>query len=95
MTICIKKLRSHPLVFLRLTGVSLKDFETIEQKCFPLWKKRVIESRKISGRPHGLKELENHILCLLIYYRTYTTQMFLGFLFGVDDSCVCRSIKRL
>jgi len=32
---------------------------------------------------------------LLIYYRTYTTQAFLGFLFGVDDSAVCRNINPL
>jgi hypothetical protein len=32
---------------------------------------------------------------LLIYYRTYTTHAFLGFLFGVDDSAVCRNINPL
>src|SRR5476649_1761748 len=32
---------------------------------------------------------------LLLYYRTYTTQIFIGFLFGIDDSRVCRNIQRL
>lgn len=32
---------------------------------------------------------------LLIYYRTYTTHAFLGFLFGVDDSAVSRNINPL
>jgi hypothetical protein len=32
---------------------------------------------------------------LLIYYRSYITQEFLGYLFGIDDSRVCRLIKRL
>ncbi len=32
---------------------------------------------------------------LLLYYRSYITQIFIGFLFGIDDSRVCRSIKRL
>ena len=32
---------------------------------------------------------------LLIYYRTYTTHAFLGFLFGVDDSAVGRNINPL
>jgi len=32
---------------------------------------------------------------LLIYYRTYVTHAFLGFLFGVDDSSICRNINPL
>ena len=32
---------------------------------------------------------------LLIYYRTYVTHAFLGFLFGVDDSAVGRNINPL
>jgi len=32
---------------------------------------------------------------LLMYYLTYTTHVFLGFLFGVDDSAVGRNINPL
>ena len=32
---------------------------------------------------------------LLMYYRTYTTHAFLGFLFGIDDSAVGRNINPL
>ena len=32
---------------------------------------------------------------LLMYYRTYTTHVFLGFLFGVGDSAVGRNINPL
>jgi hypothetical protein len=39
--------------------------------------------------------LADRLLMLLIYYRTYTTHAFLGFLFGVDDSAVCRNINPL
>jgi len=63
--------------------------------CNPVWEKEILSEKKLSGRPYGLKDLEHHFLCLLMYYRTYTTQFFIGFLFGVDDSCVSRSIKRL
>ena len=95
MSLCIKKLKARPVVFLRLTGVSIQDFEKIREKCKPLWEKKVQSRKKVSGRPYGLKDLEHHILRLLLYYRCYTSQLFLGFLFNVDDSCVCRSIKRL
>lgn len=32
---------------------------------------------------------------LLLYYRSYTTQLYVGFIFGIDDSRVCRIIKLL
>lgn len=35
------------------------------------------------------------ILMLLLYYRSYVTQIFVGYLFGIDDSRVCRIIRRL
>ncbi len=89
-----KKLRCHPYVFLRLTGLRLKAFTVVVKKCRRRWN-NLQKLKKLSGRPYALSSLENQILCLLIYYRTYTTQMFLGFWFGVDDATICRSIKRL
>src|SRR4051812_19808492 len=47
-----------------------------------------------AGRKHALP-LADRLLMLLIYYRTYTTHALLGFLFGVDDSAVCRNINPL
>jgi hypothetical protein len=47
-----------------------------------------------AGRKHALP-LADRLLMLLIYYRTYTTHAFLGFLFGVDDSAVGRNINPL
>ena len=47
-----------------------------------------------AGRKHALT-LADRLLMLLIYYRTYTTHAFLGFLFGVDDSAVGRNINPL
>jgi len=35
------------------------------------------------------------LMMLLIYYRGYITQEFLCYLFGIDDSRVCRLIKKL
>jgi hypothetical protein len=39
--------------------------------------------------------LADRLLMLLIYYRTYVTHAFLGFLFGLDDSAVGRNINPL
>lgn len=32
---------------------------------------------------------------LLLYYRIYVTQVFVGYMLGIDDSRVCRIVQRL
>jgi len=39
--------------------------------------------------------LEDHLLIMLIYYRCYITQEFLGFFYNVNKSAICRAIKRI
>ena len=90
-----KKLSAHPYIFKQITGLSLQEFASILKKLRRLWQRNHVKKKKIEGRPYGVGSLENHLLCLLIYYRTYTTQLFIGFYFGVDDATVCRTIKRL
>jgi hypothetical protein len=47
------------------------------------------------GRPWEVGGLEDHLLVMLIYYRCYVTQEFIGFLYGVERSVICRTIKRI
>lgn len=89
------KLSKKPHNFQKITGVSVCEFNVILKKMRPLWKKRIENPKKVSGRPYGLGSLENHFLCLLLYYRTYSTCFFLSFWFRVDISTISRSIKRL
>ena len=95
MKFSYNRLLRHPRNFHRITGVSIEEFETIALKCTPGWEKKVIKPKKLSGRPYGVGDLKEHLLSLLIYYRCYTTQEFIGMLYAVDDSCICRSIKRI
>lgn len=48
-----------------------------------------------SGRPHDVGGLEEHLLIMLIYYRCYVTQEFIGFFYQVNRSAICRAIKRI
>lgn len=89
------RLRKYPRNFHRITGVSIEQFEEITLKCEPEWEKKIIKPKKLDGRPYGVGNLKEHLLSLLMYYRCYTTQEFIGMLYGVDDSCICRSIKRI
>ncbi len=89
------KLHKKTFVFKRITGISLKEFHSIVKKLRPVFQKKYIKKKKIAGRPYGIQKLENQLICLLIYYRTYTTQLFVGFIFDVDTATVCRTIRRL
>lgn len=74
--------------------MSVSEFERIFWQVEPLWNKRVVGRYKRPGRDYKL-DLSDMVLMLLLYYRTYTTQIFVGYLFGIDDSRVCRNIRTL
>jgi hypothetical protein len=94
MSLSYPKIKNRPTLFQRLFGVSIAEFERILKAVEPEWEKKVIKQYKRPGRNYKL-ELSGHILMLLLYYRSYTTQIFIGFLFGIDDSRVCRNIRTL
>jgi hypothetical protein len=94
MSIRYTKIVKSPKVFLRLFGVNSVQFNEICTKVTPLWKRQVLGKYKRPGRNFALS-LEDMILMLLLYYRSYITQMFVGYLFGLDDSRVCRIIQKL
>lgn len=94
MSISYKLISQKPVIFNRLIGMKVKDFDSILEKLTPLWQKKVLEAYKRPGRNFKV-ELADMLMMLLIYYRSYITQEFLGYLFGIDDSRVCRLIKKI
>jgi hypothetical protein len=94
MSVSDKVTSQKPIIFNRLVGMPVKDFEVILEKLTPLWEKKILSAYKRPGRNFKLN-LADMLMMLLIYYRSYITQVFLGYLFGIDDSRVCRLIKRL
>ena len=98
----IERLRRSPKAFRQLTGITPLVFDKLLADLTPRYdqadarrKSRPDRRRKPgAGRKHALG-LADRLLMLLIYYRTYTTHAFLGFLFGIDDSAVCRNINPL
>ena len=94
MSLKYTKIRKNPIIFNRLFGVSVSQFDEILLKIESKWEKQVIHYYKRPGRNYKL-ELPDMLLMLMLYYRSYITQMFVGFLFGIDDSRVCRIIQKL
>lgn len=100
----VSKLRKNPLYFRRLTGITAEKFDEIYEQLEPLYqvfnRKRLENKNKNRKRRVGAGSqfslpLEDRLLMLLIYYRTYSTHILLGFLFNIDDSSVCRNINPL
>jgi hypothetical protein len=94
MSLKYTKISKSPIIFNRLFGVSVSQFDEILLKIEPQWEKQVINLYKRPGRDYKL-ELADMLLMLMLYYRSYITQMFIAFLFGIDDSRVCRIIQKL
>jgi hypothetical protein len=96
------RLKRSAGTFRQLTGITPGAFDRLLAELEPRYqqadarrKNRAGRQRKPgAGRKHALP-LADRLLMLLIYYRTYTTHAFLGFLFGLDDSAVGRNINPL
>lgn len=87
-------LKKRPSIFLSLFGVSVFEFELVLERVTPLWEKKILGNYVGCGR-FFKHDLAGMILLLLLYYRHYITQEFVGMLFGLHKSNVCRIIKRL
>ncbi len=96
------RLLRTPSTFRRLTGLTpvafgrlLAEVTTADQAARTRRGNRAGRQRKAgAGRKAALAPADQ-LLMLLIYYRTYVPHTFLGFLFGLDDSNVGRSNRRL
>ena len=94
MSLRYLKVKKKPRTFLKLFGVCVSEFDTILSKVLPEWKKKVLDRYKGPGRSYD-HSLEDRVLMLLLYYRSYITQEFIGYLFALDKSRVCRIIQKL
>ena len=96
------RLKRLPDTFRQLTGITPEAFDRLLAELEPLYQ-RADATRK-TRRPRRRKPgagrkftlpLADRLLMLLVYYRTHTTHALLGFLFGIDQSVVCRNINPL
>jgi hypothetical protein len=91
---CDQRLRRRR-EFASLTGVAADVFEDMVRRPRPVWEREVVEAKAKAGRPWGVGGLGDHLLVLLILYRCHLTQAVLGCLYGVDESAISRSKRRI
>ena len=96
------RLLKSPSTFRRLTGLTpvafvrlLADVTQAEEQDRTRRSNRTGRQRKAGAGRKSTLPLSDRLLMLLIYYRTYVPHTFLAFLFGLDDSNVSRSNRRL
>jgi hypothetical protein len=96
------RLLRAPATFRRLTGLTpaayrrlLGEVTAAEEAARTRRAARPGRRRKPGAGRKPALPLADRLLMLLVYYRTYVPHAFLGFLFGLDDSNVSRSNRRL
>jgi len=101
--ITYQKLFNNPAKFLRFTGFDIFQFKVLSSRLRPLWEeeelKRLSRKNRIraigGGRKYHLSTIEDKLLLILIFYRTYCIYEILGWMFNLDPSNICRLIKKL
>src|SRR5262245_61261946 len=96
------RLLRTPATFRRLTGLTPQAFRRLfgevaaaEERARTRRASRPGRRRKAGGGRKPALPLADQLLMLLVYYRTYVPHTFLRFLFGLDDSNVSRTHRRL
>lgn len=93
-------LKRQPKVFRSLSGIPVEHFVKLYSELLPIYKVSEIKrfsstsrKRRIGGGRKKELPLEDQLLMVLIYYRHYVSQNFLGLLFNLHNSNVSRSIR--
>ena len=99
----LEHLIKKPDIFQRTVGLNLKQFELLAKQLVNPWQKAE-KQRKMSakrkrkiggGRPYKLMNLKLKLLTVLVYYKSYSTQEFLGILIGLDQANVSRLLAKM
>lgn len=89
-------------IFHTLTGLTSPQFITLLSELRPHFEEAEYKRksnkeriRTIGAGPKPKLDLACDLFMLLLFYRTYAGQVFIGMVMGVDDSTVSRRIRRL
>jgi hypothetical protein len=95
-------LRQYPQVFLKMTGLRVKEFEQLVKDTLPLFRKmeearldRPDRQRDMGGGRHAKLDARDQILLTVIWLRLYPTQDVLGYFFGVSQAVVSNYVAHV
>jgi len=95
-------IKKRATLFRSLTGLTIDKYTELLEKIEPLYEqaeikrlKRENRKRKQGGGRQKQLDLANQLLMLLMYYRLYVSQEFLGLIFSLHNCNVSRQINYL
>lgn len=99
----LKDLIKKEKVLQRNTGLNHKQLNVLVKRLEPLWENAEIKRKNREGRkrkvggghPYKLLLLEHKIIAVLLYYKLYITQEFLGLILDIDQANIARLVKKL
>jgi hypothetical protein len=99
------RLSKKPLLFKSFTGLSVQQFDDIykiiESKYAKYEIKRLSSTRRnkreraVGAGRHFKLVPKDRVVMVLVYYRLYITYTLMEYLFGLDQSNVCRNIQKI
>jgi DDE superfamily endonuclease/Helix-turn-helix of DDE superfamily endonuclease len=93
-------LSRHPQAFRAMTGLTPAEFDAYLRAARPAVadaehqrRDRPDRRRDVgAGHPYGLADLDDRILCTVIWLRVYPSLMVLGYFFGLSESAARRTV---
>jgi hypothetical protein len=102
MILCYDQLKDKPTVLLSFTGLTIAEFEELFIAFEQAWKEIVNETtskprkrKKGGGRKPAIEKMENRLLFILFYLKTYPLQEVIAFFFGISQGQANEWIHRL
>jgi hypothetical protein len=91
------------LLFKSFTGLSVQQFDDVFKEIESKYEKYEIKrlsykrnrERDIGGGRRFKLVVKDRVIVVLVYYRLYITYTLMEFLFGLDQSNVCRDIQKI
>jgi hypothetical protein len=93
------RLSRKPLLFKSFSGLSVQQFDDIFKEIESRYDKYEImrlssrkerRERAVGAGRHFKLVVKDRVIMVLVYYRLYITYTLMEFLFGLDQSNVCR-----
>ncbi len=98
-----ERLSKKSLLFKSFTGLSVQQFDDVFKEIESKYEKYEIKrlsykrnrERDIGGGRRFKLVVKDRVIVVLVYYRLYITYTLMEFLFGLDQSNVCRDIQKI
>lgn len=98
----LNNLLAKPKAYKRLTGLSPARFQMLVTRLEPRWQRARIKRLSRPNRERAIGAGSKYkltsreaLFVLLLYYRTYLSHLFIGYLMDLDESNISRYIKRV